>query len=316
MHKIDVWPLLSPESQAAARKSQALYAALTDLPEHPVAAARVGYSAERRFWNAFPAPLPLVRDLEHEGPAGRVKLRFYHPAPGERRPVLLYLHGGGFILGDLDTHDRVQRLLALESGWAVLAIDYALAPEARFPVAVLQAAAVARDLPQILAAETVDSARFAFAGDSAGANLACAATLELAAGEGPSPQALLLYYGSYGLTDSVSRRLYGNRWDGLEEKEINFYRSTYLGRTEQPQDPRYDILRGDLARLPRSFVLAVALDPLHDDSLALARGLELAGVERRLAVYESVLHGFLHYSGLEPRALQAIRDGAAFLGAP
>src|SRR5690606_33958551 len=106
------------------------------------------------------------------------------------------------------------------------------------------------------------------------------------------------------------------RWDGLEEKEINFFRSTYLGRAEQPQDPRYDILRGDLARLPRSFVLAVALDPLHDDSLALARGLELAGVERRLAVYEGVLHGFLHYSGLEPRALQANRDGAAFLGAP
>lgn len=316
MRKIDVWPLLSEESRAAALKSQELYAALTGLPDHPVAAARAGYNAERRFWNAFPAEVAQVRDLEHDTGHGRVKLRFYHPAPGQRLPVLLYLHGGGYILGNLDTHDRVQRLHARETGWAVLAIDYTLAPEARFPTQVQQAAAVARDLPRLLAEEAVDPARFAFAGDSAGANLSCAATFELAASGGPRPEALLLYYGGYGLKDGLSRRLLGNKWDGLEEKELGFYRGTYLREESQASDPRYDILRGDLALLPRSFVLACRLDPLHDDSAALAQGLGLAGVAHTLTVYDGVLHSFLHYSGLEPRALQAIRDGAAFLGRP
>jgi len=316
MRKVDVWPLLSAESRAAALKSQELHAALTDLPSHPVAAARAGYNQERRFWNAFPAEVATVEELAHDTGHGTIKLRFYHPAPGRSLPVILYLHGGGYILGSLDTHDRVQRLHARESGWALLAIDYSLAPEAKFPTQVLQAASVARSLPALLAGRDVDTGRFAFAGDSAGANLSCATTFELAAGGGPKPEALLLYYGGYGLKDSVSRRLYGNRWDGLEEKELDFYRSTYLAAEAQATDPRYDILRGDLARLPRSFILACALDPLHDDSLALARGLELAGVTHELTVYEGVLHSFLHYSGIEPRALQAIRDGSAFLGRP
>ena len=316
MRKVDVWPLLTAESRAAALKSQKLYAALGALPSHPVAAARAGYNQERRFWNAFPAEVARVEDLTHDTGHGTIGLRFYHPAPGKTLPVILYLHGGGYLLGNLDTHDRVQRLHARESGWALLAIDYTLAPEAKFPTQVLQAASVARDLARILEGRGVDPARFAFAGDSAGANLSCATTIELAASNGPRPEALLLYYGGYGLKDGVSRRLYGNTWDGLEEKELGFYRSTYLAEEGQAVDPRYDILRGDLALLPRSFILACALDPLHDDSVALARGLALAGVAQELKVYEGVLHSFLHYSGLEPRALQAIRDGAAFLGRP
>jgi acetyl esterase len=316
MRKVDVWPLLTAESRAAALKSQELYAALGELPSHPVAAARAGYVQERRFWNAFPAEVARVEELSHDTGHGTVRLRFYHPAPGKALPVILYLHGGGYILGNLDTHDRVQRLHARESGWALLAIDYTLAPEARFPTQVLQAASVARSLATLLAGRDVDTARFAFAGDSAGANLSCATTFELAATGGPRPEALLLYYGGYGLKDSPSRRLYGNQWDGLEEKELGFYRSTYLADEAQAGDPRYDILRGDLALLPRSFVLACALDPLHDDSVALARGLALAGVAHELTVYEGVLHSFLHYSGLEPRALRAIREGAAFLGRP
>ncbi len=317
MRKVDVWPLLTAESQAAALKSQELYDAITGLPDHPVAAARLGYGIERKFWNAFPAEVARVEDLTHDsGEHGTVKLRFYHPAPGKTLPVILYLHGGGYILGNLDTHDRVQRLLARESGWAVLAIDYTLAPEARFPTQVLQAASVARNLASLLAGRGVDTARFAFAGDSAGANLSCATTFELAATGGPKPAALLLYYGGFGLKDSPSRRLYGNKWDGLEEKQLGFYRSTYLAQDAQATDPRYDILRGDLSLLPRAFILACRLDPLCDDSLALAKGLEVIGAPHVLSIYEGVLHAFLHYSGMEPKALQAIRDGAAFLGQP
>lgn len=322
MKKVDVWPLLTAESQQAALKSQELHAAMNDLPSHPVAAARLGYQRERRHWNAFPAEVAKVEDLAfdtgHPGvvPAetsGRVKLRLYHPAPESRRPLVIYLHGGGYILGDLDTHDRIMRLIARESGWAVLGVDYTLAPEAKFPTQTMQITAVAENLAAILEGRSVDSARFAFAGDSAGANLSLSTTLELRERGGQLPVGLLLYYGGFGLKDSASRRLYGNRWDGLQEREMEAYQTAYCRRPEDRDDPRYNCLKADLAGLPPCFVAFAPLDPLRDDSLALAEGLALDGVRCELKRYEGVLHGFLHYSGVEPKALQAIRDGAAFL---
>lgn len=313
MKKVEVWPLLLPEMQAAVRKSQELYAGLTDLPSHPVAAARLAYNAERRYWNSFPAEVAEVTDLDFDCERGPVKLRLYHPAPQAVRPVLVYLHGGGWVVGNLDTHDRIMRLLARESGWAVLGVDYGLAPEHKFPVATRQAAAVAGALPEILAGRTVDPARYAFAGDSAGANLSLSATL-LLKGEGrPLPEALLLYYGGFGLKDSPSRRFYGNELDGLGEKELAFYRQCYRARPEDDDDPLTDCLRADLSGLPPAFLGAVELDPLSDDSHAMAKALTLAGVRHELKTYQGVLHGFLHYSATVPLAMQAIRDGAGFL---
>jgi len=315
MKKVDVWPLLSEESRAAALKSEALYAAMTGLPEHPVAAARAGYNAERRHWNSFVCAVAQVENMTFASAEGEVKLRLYHPAPVARRPVAIYLHGGGYILGNLDTHDRIMRLLAHESGWAVLGVDYALAPERKFPTQILQIAAVAENLGTILAPYAVDTGRFAFAGDSAGAALSLGTTLELR--RGPArPEALVLYYGGFGLKDSPSRRLYGNKWDGLLERDLATYQSAYRRTPEDGEDPRLDPLRADLAGLPRSFIGAVALDPLRDDSIALAEALALDGVPHEIKVYEQVLHSFLHFSAIEPRALTAIRDGARFLAAP
>lgn len=313
MRKVEVWPLLTPEMQDAVRKSRELYAALTDLPSHPVAAARVAYNAERRYWNAFPAEVAAVTDLDFDCERGPIKLRLYHPAPEERRPPLIYLHGGGWMVGNLDTHDRIMRLLARESGWAVLGVDYGLAPENRFPVATRQAAAVARALPQVLAGHAIEATRYAFAGDSAGANLSLSATLLLKGEGGPLPEALLLYYGGFGLKDSPSRRFYGNALDGLGEKELAFYRQCYRSKPEDDDDPLTDCLRADLAGLPPAFIAAVELDPLSDDSYALARAFELAEVPHSLKTYRGVLHGFLHYSATLPEAMEAIRDGAAFL---
>lgn len=313
MQKVDVWPLLTPESQAVSRKSQELYASVGALPDHPVAAARAAYLLERRYWNGFPAPVAKVEDFPAETGHGRVMLRLYHPSPGERLPLVLFLHGGGFILGNLDTHDRVQRLLALESGWAVLGVDYALAPEAKFPAQILQVVDVLEQLPSLLAPRQVDRDRLVFAGDSAGANLAMGTAYELRARGRALPQGLLLYYGSFGLKDGPSRRLYGGELDGLGEREREMYFTAYRRSEEDMVDPRYDILRGELAGLPPVHLVAARLDPLCDDSVALAEGLKVAGVPATLSIYDGVLHGFLHYSAMEPKALQAIREGAAFL---
>ncbi len=315
MKKVDVWPLLTEESRAAALKSEELYAAMTDLPSHPIAAARLGYQQERRHWNAFPAEVAQVENLTFDTGLGEVKLRLYHPRPEQRVPLLVYLHGGGYILGDLDTHDRIMRLLALESGWAVLGVDYTLAPEAKFPTQTRQIAAVVENLVPLLGPRPVESARFAFAGDSAGANLSLSASLELRGRGGPLPQGLLLYYGGFGLKDGASRRLYGNKWDGLGQREMEAYQTAYCRQPADRDDPLYNCLAADLAGLPPCLVAYAALDPLRDDSLALAEGLALDGVRCELKAYDGVLHGFLHYSGIEPKALEAIRDGAAFLNA-
>jgi len=314
MRKVDVWPLLSPESQAVSLKSRELYAAVTGLPDHPVAAARTAYLAERRHWNGFPAPVARVEDFSADSGQGEVKLRLYHPAPAERRPLLVFLHGGGYILGNLDTHDRVQRLLALGSGWAVLGVDYALAPEARFPTQILQIAAIVEQLEPLLAGRNVATERgYALGGDSAGANLSMGTTYELRQRGQALPRGLLLYYGGFGLKDGPSRRLYGSDLDGLGERELEMYHNAYRRSAEDLADPRHDILRGDLAGLPPVHLVAARLDPLLDDSVALAEGLRIEGVPVTLSIYDGVLHGFLHYSAIEPRATRAIEEGAAFL---
>ena len=124
----------------------------------------------------------------------------------------------------------------------------------------------------------------------------------------------VLYYGGYGLKDSASRRLYG--WaelDGLGDDDSAVYRDAYTASAQDREHPRNQLLKSDMAGLPPAFIAAVAYDPLRDDSLVLAEFFKERGVPHRLEVYEGVLHGFLHCSAVEPRAMRALEDGAAFL---
>lgn len=316
MPKLDIWSRLTPHSQAAVAKSREQNAALKPQATDALSLAREGYNHERAYWNSFPVALPSVQDLSIDTPAGTVRLRMYKPQTGALLPVLMYLHGGGYILGNLDSHDRICRLLALHSGWAVLAVDYALAPEKQFPVQPDQVFAVLQHVAAHGAALGVDSHRIAIGGDSAGAHLSLAATLDARSAGGPAVCAQLLFYGAFGLKDSASRRLYG--WadlDGLDEKDAASYRDHYVANPADRDHPRVNLLQSDMAGLPPTFIGAVAYDPLRDDSLVLAEFMQERGVVHRLVVYEGVLHGFMHYSAIEPKAMQAIGDGAAFLRA-
>ena len=315
MPKVDIWSRLTPQSQAAVEQSRALYASLKTEAHGALAVMRAGYNHERRYWNSFPVELPSVRDLALDTDHGRVPLRMYRPSDAATLPVLVFAHGGGYVLGNLDTHDRICRLLAQHSGWAVLAVDYTLAPEKHFPLQPDQLFAVLRHVATHAQELGVDAARIALGGDSAGAHLGLGAALDArAAGLLPAVCAQLLYYGAYGLKDSASRRLYGwSDLDGLDEKDSATYSDHYLARPEDRDHPRANLLRSDMAGLPPTFIGAVAYDPLRDDSLVLAEFMKERGVPHRLVVYEGVLHGFLHYSALEPVAMRAIQDGAGFL---
>ena len=314
MPKVDIWSRLTPQSQAAVEKSREQYAAFKTQSTDALGVMREGYNHERQYWNSSHIDLPAVQDIMLDAPGGPIAMRLYKPGTEGPMPVLLYAHGGGYILGNLDTHDRICRLIALKSGWAVLAVDYTLAPEKQFPVQSDQMLAALRHVASNGASMGLDTRRIALGGDSAGAHLSLCLALDARAAGAPTVCAQLLYYGGFGLKDSASKRLYG--WadlDGLDEKDATMYRDHYMPRPEDRDHPRANLLKSDMAGLPPTFIGAVAYDPLRDDSLVLAEFLKERKVPHRLVVYEGVLHSFLHYSALEPLAMQAIDDGAKFL---
>lgn len=306
----DVLPLLTERMREVLRIQSAR--AVPASVEASPAEQRVQYAAERAYWNeGGPAMASTVEEMA-AGPHGPLRVRWHRPA-GEVDSVIVFLHGGGFVVGGLDTHDRIMRTLAAESGAVVVGVDYALSPEAKFPQAVHECAAAARHVADRAAEHGVPGGSISFAGDSGGANLALAATLLLRDQGGPSVESLLLYYGMYGLRDSRSRRRWGNEWDGLTAADLAFYFGAYTRDPDDLNDPYLDCLEADLSQgLPPAYLLASTVDPLLDDTLALADALEELGVTNRVRLVDGVLHGFLHYSRVLPEAAEALAEGAAF----
>lgn len=277
---------------------------------------RRAYARERRFWNEGGPVMVETIDDTVATPHGQVAVRCHRPRAGEALPAVVYVHGGGWVVGDLDTHDRIMRTLAHESGAAVVGIDYSLSPEARFPVAVEECAAIARHLHENGSGYGLDGTRLAFAGDSGGAAMSMATTLLLRDQCGPALpiRALVLYYGMFGLRDSASRRLLGGPWDGLTEDDLAYYLGCYLADPSDADSPYVDCLGADLGRgIPPTYLAAAELDPLLDDSAALAEMLGLHGVDHVHEVFPGVLHGFLHNSRMLDAAAVALQHGGAFL---
>ena len=280
---------------------------------------RQAYGVERRFWNEGGPAMARTIDATVPTPHGEVAIRCHLPRAGDGLPAVVYVHGGGWVLGNLDTHDRIMRALAAESGAAVVGIDYTLSPEAKFPVGIEQCVALARHLRDSGDEYQVDGARLAFAGDSGGAAMSLAAALllrdEADSGEPAVPiTALALFYGLYGLRDSASRRLLGGPWDGLTEADLDYYLTCYLGDPADARSPYVDCLGADLSRgVPPSYLASAELDPLRDDTAALAAMLQQHGVPCRHEVFPGVLHGFLHNSRMLDAAVVALQHGGAFL---
>jgi acetyl esterase len=313
MIKLEVRRRFDPQMALAVAESQKIYAALPVAAADDVAAQRNAYDRERAFWNAIKPPLAAVEALTIPGPGGAIACRLYRPSEARLLPALVYFHGGGWVLGNLDTHDRVMRLLTQKSGGLVLGVDYRLAPEHKFPAAHDDALAALRHVARHGREWGIDGARLAVGGDSAGANLAVASCLCLDPAERGAVKLQLLYYGAFGLSDSASMRAYGNELDGLTRADMARYRSQLTRSPADLEDPRLDNLSADLRGLPPAFIAAAELDPLLDDSRALSELMGEAGVANKLVIYPGVLHGFVHYSRVLDRAMQALDEGAAEL---
>jgi len=310
------WPvpdMMSPEMAVVVAKSAELAPPATDAAID-LHAMRKAYTTERRYWNEGGPVMARTWDAVIPSKAGDVEVRFHVPRPLTSLPGIVYIHGGGWILGNLDTHDRIMRILADQTGAVVVGIDYSLSPEAKFPRALQQCVSLARHLADHGPEYGIAAGNLAFAGDSAGAQLALASYLYLRdeGGGADHIRALLLYYGLFGLADSMSRRLMGGPWDGLTADDLAYYYDCYLADPADARSPYVDCLGADLAGLPPTFIAAAELDPLRDDSATLAAMLKQYGSAHRHVVYPGVLHAFLHNSRHLPMAMTALTDGAAY----
>jgi len=304
---------LQPQMRKVLQKSSSLIPAFS-FSETPIAEIRELYAEERKFWNCGGPQLPAILDTQVKGPVGPVQIRIYHPDPENTLPVLVFLHGGGFVVGSNDTHDRIMRELAFRSGCAVVGVEYSLSPEQKFPVAIEETISVLKwlkyDLPQKEnSAFNLDPERVVLGGDSAGASLSMGAALSFK----NNLRGLLLIYGWFGLRDSCSSRLFGGTEDGLSEENRSFYQDAYLRSPEDLLDPKLDVLGADLRGLPASCLIVSDMDPLLDDSTALAALLEKSEVPCELHLHQGVLHGFMHYSRMLDSSVTALDQGAEFL---
>ena len=252
-------------------------------------------------------PLQAVNDRVIPGPAGPLNVRVYRPTSEACLPAIVFCHGGGFVLGDLDTHDSICHRLAHSSGCVVVAVDYRRAPETRFPGALDDCTAALRWTARHAAELDLDHHRLALCGDSAGGNLATATALR-ARHDGPGVRHVALLYPMLDpACDTESMHAYGRGYL-LARSGVQWSWSQYLGSPADTANPFVALLQADLAGLAPTSVVTAECDPLRDEGEAFAARLRAAGVEVVARRYAGMVHGFAGLPQLTPMATQAIDD--------
>jgi acetyl esterase len=259
-------------------------------------------------------PMASVEDLELPGPGGPIPMRFYTPVGAkEPMPLLVYYHGGGWVIGDLDTHDRVCRFLAANAGVLVLSVGYRLAPEHPFPAAVEDAAAAFAWASEQAVGLGADARRIAVGGDSAGGNLAAVVSVLARDAGGPDPAMQLLIYP---ITDAdenrPSRQLFAEGFL-LTKADMDWFEAHYLPHGEG-EDPRVSVLRtDDLSGLPPAYVATAGFDPLRDEGEAYAARLREAGGRVALRRHAGLTHTFANLISVSRSSRAAMLEAAGAL---
>jgi acetyl esterase len=279
-----------------------------------VAAARELYKVSRRPL-ALPAPeVAAVADIDAPGPGGTLRVRHYRPhgsTASETLPALVFFHGGGFVIGDLDTHDGACRALANAARVAVLAVDYRLAPEHPFPAAVDDAIAATRWIAASAQTLRIDPARIAVGGDSAGGNLAAVVAIALRDAGGPQLALQVLVYPATDLAAAHPSHFTYAEGHLLTRDSVLWFHGHYLGDHARASDWRASPLRApDLSGLPPTYIVTAGFDPLVDEGEAYAERLIAAGVRVTYECFTGQIHGFLLMGGVLAAANHAIARAA------
>lgn len=309
-------PYVAPQVRAILKRMQESMAERGPIGSAPPELMRRRFNEDVSAWNQ---ELPELQTTDLLCPCrpGGVATRLYDPDPqAGLLPALIFIHGGGWVAGDLDTNERTLRLLALRSGARILSIDYPLSPEHRFPVALDWCVSVSRWLRQQGADWGLDPERLGIGGDSAGGNLALATALDLqGAGEAWLQYMLLVYPALSPHADTPSHARFGGGDFGLGSEGMAFFWSSYLGEHENRSDPRAAPLLADKAGLPPACLITAGLDPLTDDSTRLAEQLQQAGVPVTRKHYEGVIHGFFSMALMLDAGDRAVADAAEYMRA-
>ena len=277
------------------------------------AEARAAYRDRRSFAQPEPPAVGTVRDLQAAGVAMRL-VRPVGVADDVALPVLVYFHGGGWVIGDLDTHDVLCRSLAAGAGCAVLAVDYRLGPEHRFPAAVDDCVAALRFVQTEAAALGVDPARIAVGGDSAGGNLAAVVCLAQREAGLPLPMFQLLIYPATDQRAVAPSHTHNGQGYLLTADSMAYYRGHYIADAAQWADWRASpLLAASHAGLPPALVLTAGYDPLRDEGRQYADALSAAGVPTQYICFERQIHGFITMGRLIDEANTAVDLCAAAL---
>lgn len=285
----------------------------------------VGHTAEaarrRTAWQVSIVDAPLdggvtTRAVEWQGPSGARPARLYMPEALELpAPGLVYIHGGGWVTCDLDTHDALCQKLAFHGRFRVLSVDYRLAPEHPFPAAVEDAVAAFRWAVEHATTLGMDPARIGVGGDSAGGNLGAIVGLKCARDTTPPALSLLLYPGLDATLSQPSHETFADGWF-LTHDSIEWYLDHYLsGRADLRRHPDMSpLLAPSVAGAPLALVYPVHFDPLRDEAFRYAERLREAGVEVRFHCFETLVHGFAMMTLASPAAARAVERVAREIG--
>lgn len=307
--------ILDPDIRRFVAEVSAAFARFPPLDQLSPAEARRVAELVREPWRQGGPTMWAVTEHLIPVTGGQLRIRVYDPGPDGAKPALLYLHGGGWTIFSLDTHDRVMREYAARARIAVIGVDYPLSPEAKFPTALEQLVDLVRRLETLGGELGIDPGRLAIGGDSAGANLAVAACLSLRdAGEQHRLRGMLLNYGAFDATcsDEAVRR-YGGEGFPLSREEMALYWNNYVRSPGDVENPLVCPLRARLEGLPPAFLTIPECDVLTEQSLRMAERLREAGVTVRAEVYAGATHSFLEAVSISALADRALEDGSRWL---
>lgn len=304
------------DPQADALLKQMAANPLPKLWEVGAAQARAMYEMVSQALDPQGVPIGKTEDISIPGPGGAIPARVYTPVGGggAAAPCLIYFHGGGFVIGSLQTHDALCRLLANESGAKVVAVDYRLAPEHKFPAAADDCYAAAVWVEQNAASLGVDPNRLAVGGDSAGGNLAAVVCLMAKAKGAPDLRfQLLIYPVTQARAQTESMKAFAEGYF-LEKRGMDWFFDQYVPEGHDAADPYLSPLSAtDLSGLPKALVITAGFDPLKDEGKAYADKLNAAGVRATYKDYPGMVHGFFNMSGVLDEGKKAIVHAAEAL---
>ncbi len=276
--------------------------------------ARQLYAALSSITDPTDVPIGKTEDMAFKGPGGEVPVRVYTPvaAGGGALRCLVFFHGGGFVIGDLNTHDALCRQLANEAGCKVVAVDYRLAPEHPFPAAVEDCFAALEWVEANGAQLGIDANCLAVAGDSAGGNLA-AVISQLARKKKGGPRIcfqLLIYPTTRVMADTQSMKDFAEGYF-LDRASMDWFTKCYVPEGHDTSDARLSpLLADDVSDQPPAYVVTAGFDPLKDEGKAYADRLASSGVPVTYKEYPEMTHGFFNMTGLAPEAKEAVKQAA------